>query len=378
VTVPCELYDHLPSRCSIHCILPPEILDQIILKGDAGQRARALALKGINQTLSVGRIGFDESVRLERQAKRAQRFVGRARTGWFAALAGGVPNRTIRNANNHNTVTGPVVRMEGAPATGDLATDEAYDYMGATYDFFWSVYNRDSIDDEGMPLDGTVHYGQNYDNAFWDGQRMIYGDGDKVDFERFTKCIDVIGHELMHGVIQHEAGLIYWGQSGALNESIADVFGSLVKQYHLNQTASQADWLIGKGLFIPGAVVNGVAIRSMKAPGTAYGPDPVMGKDEQPAHMDQYRWTLQDNGGVHINSGIPNHAFYLAAIKVGGYAWDSVGWIWYETLLRPDLRKVTNFSTFAALTVDTAEQLYPAGPEPKAVSDAWNAVGVSV
>src|SRR5262249_49533152 len=153
------------------------------------------------------------------------------------------------------------------------------------------------------------------DNAFWDGRQMIYGDGDGQQFLSFTRSVDVIGHEMTHGVTQHEAGLIYWGQTGALNESLSDVFGSMVKQYVNNQTADQADWLIGQGLFTP--LVKGVAIRSLKAPGTAYGvpvPDPVLGKDDQPSHMSNYNHTLQDNGGVHINSGIPNNAFYRAAV----------------------------------------------------------------
>jgi Zn-dependent metalloprotease len=350
------------------------------LTGQAKKKAqarlqRALTNLSINNTFSHGRLGFDESTRLSRQAARAQRLLGGPRAGVLKAIAGGQPNRTIRTAKNKNRSTGPIVRAEGDPATGDVAVNEAYDYMGTTYDFYWNVFNRNSIDDEGMGLNGTVHYSKDYDNAYWDGQRMIYGDGDLEQFDRFTKCIDVIGHELTHGVTQDEAGLIYWGQTGALNESISDVFGSLVKQYSKNQTAAQADWLIGQGLFMPS--VKGQAIRSMKAPGTAYN-DPVLGKDPQPADMAHYVETAEDNGGVHTNSGIPNHAFYLAAVKIGGYAWETVGAIWYETLLRPDLTKVADFATFAELTVDTAELLFPSGPQAQAVADAWNAVGVAV
>src|SRR4029079_944922 len=134
---------------------------------------------------------------------------------------------------------------------------------------------------------------------------------------------------LTHGVTQDEAQLVYSNQSGALNESLSDVFGSLIKQFSLNQTADQADWLIGAGLLTK--QVNGVALRSMKAPGTAYN-DPVLGKDPQPAHMKDYVNTISDNGGVHINSGIPNHAFYLIATQIGGNAWEKAGQIWYLTL----------------------------------------------
>jgi Zn-dependent metalloprotease len=319
------------------------------------------------------RIGFDESKRALRQAQRAQRLAGGR--SWLQTVTAGNKQRTIYTANNTQRVPGNRVRSEGDPATGDPAVDEAYDYMGNTYDFYWEVFDRNSIDDRGMPLHGTVHFDKDYDNAFWDGQRMIYGDGDGQQFERFTKSVDVIGHELTHGVTQDEAGLIYFGQTGALNESISDVFGSLVKQYVNNQKADKADWLIGQGLFTPG--VQGQGIRSMKAPGTAYD-DPVLGKDPQPAHMRDYVKGLSDNGGVHTNSGIPNHAFYLAAVKIGGYAWESAGQIWYDTLQSPLLRKSAKFSNFAKLTVNTALRLFPGGVEAQAVRESWAEVGIVV
>jgi Zn-dependent metalloprotease len=179
------------------------------------------------------------------------------------------------------------------------------------------VFNRDSIDDQGMPILGLVHYGTNYDNAFWDGQgHMYFGDGDGQLLTDTTKRLDVIGHELTHGVTQYEADLTYSGQSGALNESISDVFGSLVKQYTLSQSADEADWLIGADIVGP---VLAPALRSMKAPGTANA------HDTQPADMDHYVDTTSDNGGVHINSGIPNHAFYVTATTLGGNAWEAPG-----------------------------------------------------
>ena len=288
----------------------------------------------------------------------------------------GQAQRTIYDAHNSETLPGTVVRTEGAPPIGDPAVDEAYDGLGATYDFFWSVYNRNSIDDEGMPLNATVHFGQDYNNAFWNGEQMVFGDGDGELFNRFTISLDVIGHELTHGVTEDEAQLIYFFQPGALNESVSDVFGSLVKQRVLHQTAAQADWLIGASLFT--ANVNGVALRSMKEPGKAYD-DPVLGKDPQPAHMNDFVRTFADNGGVHINSGIPNHAFYLAAVEIGGYAWEKAGHIWYETLLDPQLRPTANFLRFASLTLTHAEKLYGAGsPERQAVKHAWNEVGLAV
>lgn len=344
-------------RHSIQCILTPGIVSSICNNGTAMQRASALRT-----------LGTDHTFRSLRAAPRVQ--VAQA-----LALEG-QKQRTIYDAQNGQTLPGAVVRSEAGAATGDLAVDEAYDGLGATYDFFWDSYERNSVDDEGRALDATVHFGQDYNNAFWNGQQMVFGDGDGDLFNRFTIAVDIIGHELAHGVTQDEAGLNYFSQSGALNESMSDVFGSLVKQHSLGQSAEQADWLIGAGLFTDN--INGVALRSMKAPGTAYD-DPVIGKDPQPAHMDAYVKTMEDNGGVHINSGIPNHAFYLVASQLGGSAWERAGLIWYETLRDPGLRANTGFRRFARLTSNVAEKLYGYGSaEHQAVRTAWREVGLRV
>jgi Zn-dependent metalloprotease len=290
--------------------------------------------------------------------------------------AGGTPIRTIFDcAHTEDPARATIVRSEGDPAAADDAANEAYDGLGATYKLYWDVYERDSIDDDGMSLKGYVHYGNAYDNAFWDGNEMIFGDGDGELFNRFTISVDVIGHELTHGVTEDEAGLVYFRQSGALNESVSDVFGSLVKQYLLGQTAEAADWLIGAGLI---ANAPDQALRSMKAPGTAYD-HPLLGKDSQPAHMDDYLQTTVDNGGVHTNSGIPNHAFYLAATGIGGNAWEVTGRIWYEALRDPRLRPTAQFRTFARGTLRAAQRLgYSAGStEYDAVNDAWTQVGLA-
>jgi Zn-dependent metalloprotease len=270
---------------------------------------------------------------------------------------------------------GTPVRSEADPATGDVAVDEAYDGAGVTYDLYWNEFKRNSIDGRGMTIPSTVHYGTDYDNAFWNGRQMVYGDGDGQLFNRFTIAIDVIGHELTHGVTQFSSGLAYHGQSGALNESLSDVFGSMVKQYREpKKEARDADWLIGAGLLAEG--VNGIALRSMKAPGTAYD-DPILGKDIQPAHWKDYVRTPFDNGGVHINSGIPNHAFYILAVSLGGYAWERAGQIWHQAMLQ--FQPETNFHHAALITSQTARSLYGKGSrEQKAVVDAWAQVGISI
>lgn len=284
------------------------------------------------------------------------------------------PQRTIADAHGSTTLPGTVVRREGDPDAGDAAVDEAYAGLGATHAFWLDVFGRVSIDGAGLPLDATVHYGQDYDNAYWDGQRMVFGDGDGEVFRRFTIALDVIGHELTHGVTQYTADLTYEGQSGALNESVSDVFGSLVAQYAAGQTADQATWLIGEGLFTD--AVQGVALRSMRAPGTAYD-DPVLGKDPQPATMADYVETTEDSGGVHLNSGIPNHAFFLAATAIGGYAWQGAGAVWWDALTSPETTAAIDFAGFARVTVDAAASRFGDGSsQQRAVQDAWRAVGV--
>lgn len=285
------------------------------------------------------------------------------------------PDRTISDARNTETLPGRKVRAEGDDSVDDVEVNEAYDGLGATFALYSEVYGRNSIDGQGLPLDGTVHYGSLYDNAFWNGDRMVFGDGDGEVFGRFTSSFTVIGHELTHGVTQYTAGLVYKDQPGALNESISDVFGSLVEQYAKNQTAATASWLIGEGLFTKG--VKGVALRSMKAPGTAYD-DPRLGKDPQPADFAHYVKTADDEGGVHLNSGIPNRAFYLVAQRLGGHAWKKAGQIWYDSLLS-GLRPTTDFAGFAAATIAAAAKRYGgSSAEAAAVRAGWSGVGVPI
>ncbi len=296
----------------------------------------------------------------------------------LAERPGGQLQRTIYNAENSSNlsgkVAGKVARSEGNPATGDVAVDEAYDWLGITYNFFWDVYERNSIDDKGMPLEATVHYGQNYDNAFWNGKQIILGDGDGELFNRFTIEVDIIAKEFANGVIGAATHLVYWQQSGALFNSVAVVFALLVKQYAYQQTASQADWLHGARLLTP--KVNGKALSSLANPGTAYS-DAILGKDPQPAHMRNYVRTAGDNGGIHINSGIPNRAFYLTAIALGGYAWEKAGLIWYEALRDERLKPKAKFRDFARVTLANARRLYgDNSDEAQAVKYGWEMVGV--
>ncbi len=313
----CQIHNHLhcqthnPLHCQTHnplnCIVPSYMLQELAQQGSPIQQERAVRALSLSDQIRVDRRQIADEV-----PRRALR------------LAGAVKRCTIYDAEYQTQLPGRPVRSEGDEPTGDPAVDEAYEGSGDTFALYHEIYGRNSIDDQGLHLKSTVHYGQSYDNAFWNGKQMSYGDGDEDlpeeerIFNRFTIALDIIAHELTHGVVQYEAGLIYQDQSGALNESFADVFGALVKQRKLNQAANEANWIIGEGLFT--ANVNAQGIRSMKAPGTAYN-DPVLGKDRQPGHMRDLYQGSDDHGGVHINSGIPNRAFYIAAMEMGGYAW---------------------------------------------------------
>ncbi|KAH8103047.1 hypothetical protein BXZ70DRAFT_1006216 [Cristinia sonorae] len=289
-------------------------------------------------------------------------------------------NRVIYSANNTQILDFTLLRSEGSVPIYDTAANECYDGFGSTFKFYSDVFDRNSIDDAGMTLTGSVHVGNGWQNAQWNGSQMLFGDGDGVYFNRFTASLDVIAHELTHGVTQYTAALIYEVESGALNESMSDVFGIMVKQHHLGQTAAQSDWLIGSELLTSN--VNGVALRSMKNPGSAYN-DPVLQKDPQVGHYSEvvtYQAPYGDNndfGGVHISSGVPNRAFYLVATNLGGYSWDRAGRIWWAVLSGGALPANANFHTFAKMTSSTAERMY-GGSVKMVVEQAWRDVGVEI
>ena len=356
-----------PSWLRGCCLVPPYVLEHLARHGDETQRRRAVATLAVDHSLRFGRAQLSTLLALRPAAVQ----------DILASLAAGKPRRTIYDAHSGEDLgSATAVRIEGAEPTSDAAVNEAYDNLGSTYAYYWQVHRRNSIDDRGLSLDAYVHFGEEYDNAMWDGRRMLFGDGDGLVLTHLTRALEVVGHELAHGVTQYTAALAYQEQSGALNESVSDVFGSLVKQFTLQQSAKDADWLIGADCI--GSAVKGRALRSMAAPGTAYT-DMLGQKDPQPAHMRDYVRTTADNGGVHVNSGIPNHAFYLIATAIGGNAWEKAGRIWYETIRDPRLRPTIGFQTFAATTVKAAVHLYgPASSETAAVHDGWRQVGIEI
>ncbi|WP_316841966.1 M4 family metallopeptidase [Pedobacter gandavensis] len=283
-------------------------------------------------------------------------------------------NREVYTAGHKKKQPGTLLRSEGGKPVEDKDVNHVYDAAGYTWDFYNTIFSRNSIDNKGLKLIQTVHYDSKYNNAFWDGQQMVYGDGDGKIFGSFTSDIDIIGHELTHGIVQYECNLAYKDQSGALNESLADIFGIMIKQKTLNQDVTQSNWLIGEN------VLNGkdYALRSLKAPGTAYVNHPEMGTDPQPNDMSGYVNDPFDSGGVHYNSSIPNHAFYVAAFNTGGYAWEKIGRIWYAAMCDKALVSETcDFAFFKAATLFYAAKLFPGDTAVlKNVQAGWQTVGL--
>ena len=344
------------TRNGMHCIIPPYIFEKMM---ESSQKAtRDAALDALSRSAQL----------------RGERNLS-PRQGASVTAASANGRRTVFDCQNRWTTAGAILaRSEGGPASSDDSVNRLFDGLGVTRDFFKDIFDRDSLDGNGIRLDGYVHYGVNHLNAGWTGSVMLFGDGDGVQFTDFTKSLDVIAHELGHGVTQFTADLEYFSQSGALNESMSDVFGSLVKQWHNSEDASNADWLIGSEIWTPGT--GGDALRSMKAPGKAFD-HPLFGKDPQPDHMSKYDYGPGDNQKVHTNSGIPNKAFFLTATAIGGNAWDAPGHIWYESLRASTA--TTDFQEFADTTYFKAGQLYgTASDEQQAVHAAWKEVGIKI
>ncbi|KSU61687.1 bacillolysin [[Bacillus] enclensis] len=253
-------------------------------------------------------------------------------------------------------------------ASYDGAAVDAHYYAGETYDYYKDVHNRNSYDGNGAALKSTVHYSRSYNNAFWNGQQMVYGDGDGSTFVPLSGGLDVVAHELTHAVTDTTADLIYQNESGAINESMSDVFGTLL-EYH---TGNNPDWEIGEDIYTPG--VSGDALRSMSDP-TKYN---------DPDHYSVRYTGTGDNGGVHINSGIGNKAAYLLSqggthygVNVTGIGTDKVGDIYYRALTQY-LTPSSNFSQLRSAVVQSTSDLYGSGSsEVASVNAAFDAVGVN-
>jgi len=347
-------------RNPLHCILPPYMSEKLGTPASQGDQ-------------------FREKRKLLAEIPPATKLRN-------MAVAGTKPPtrlyREVYDAGQMPLHLGKLIWKEGqAMPKGDKDATNVINGAGNVWNFYKKLFDRNSLDNKGLALIQTIRYRENQDepfyNAFWDGEQMFYGTGDPKYTNSFTVDLDIIGHELTHGVTDFEAQLAYENQSGALNESMSDVFGILVKQWANKTPARKADWLIGEN------VLKGKnALRSMKAPGTAFKNDPLFGDDPQPATMADFKklpnTDAGDYGGVHYNSGIPNHAFYIASYELNGNAWEKTGAIWYAALTdRKVLKKTSDFADAAAATLKKATALFKKGSlEYKAVEKGWKDVGV--
>lgn len=365
-----SLRDNLESSSNrMNCFLPPHILREISVRHpDVHVRQCALdCLTSCN--------GY-HNYRISRQQHYDfhQNSLNRHHSITRQIVKIPTPISVIYTANNRGHLPGDLVDTE---KTNDATALKAHHGALKFVQFLKDRFNRNSIDDQGMQIISTVHYKKKYDNAFWNGEQMVYGDGDPKIFNPFPDSLDVNGHEMTHGMIQFTANLEYESQSGALNESISDVFGIMLKQGDKNWSVYNPDaWLIGDELLNDHPSLK-VALRSMSAPGTAYVNHPYLGTDPQPATMDNYQNLpkSEDEGGVHVNSGIPNHAFYLVCQELGDT--NDAGKIWYDTL--QNIKPTTDFRDFAKATVASAVRLFEKGSKQEsAVRKAWNEVKVTI
>jgi len=342
----------------LHCFLPPHIIDRLAESADPEIRR-----------LGMEAIANDAAARAMRSTL--------AMMPMMSAIPSpaGTKHRLVYDMKSRKSpLPGKLIRSEGNPPVTDSAVNEAYDYSGVVYDFYKEIFNRNSLDDRGMSLRSSVHIGRKYNNAFWNGEQMAYGDGDGKIFINFTKGLDVVGHELTHGVVAHTSNLDYQDEPGALNEHFADAIGETIQQWQFRHDVNQSDWRMGENIMGPG--VSAKCLRTFKAE-KAYENDPLLGTDPQPKHIKDKYTGSSDNGGVHINSGIPNHAFYLVAMEIGGNTWEKTGKIWYQTL--KNLNSRSQFQEAASMTHMVAGSMFGAGSlEQKAVKNGWSAVGITV
>ncbi|CAF9935807.1 MAG: hypothetical protein HETSPECPRED_009905 [Heterodermia speciosa] len=268
-------------------------------------------------------------------------------------------SRTVCDFNHaldEYILPGIAVRANSSKESPDKTVNQAYDNVGQVLKFYKEKLGLESFDNENTAIVSSVHFGKDYVNAY--GNDFIYN---------FAASVDVIAHEISHALTDNLCPLEYSGQSGALNEHLSDVLAVIVGQMVKNQTAEQANWLIGEDCLFP--TVRGVALRSLKAPGTAYD-DPRLVSNAK-----DFRVAEEDNGGVHTYSGIPNKAFYLTAMALGGSTWGTAGRIWWSAMRSGRIPLKCSFQQFADLTIQcaTTELGHDAA---KLVRRAWDDVGV--
>ena len=340
-------------------IIPADILDKLSNDSNLDENARA---------------NFAKTAALDAQLRKVRTETVRL-TSAVAAFAGpsmlapplaAAPQFKLFDCQG--TMSLPGSQLTPAQIAADATAKRAMEETKAVADFYKKVFGRNSIDGAGMTMLSSIHYGTGYNNAFWNGQQMTYGDGDGKIFLDFTGSNDVICHELTHGVTQFSAQLAYSNEAGGLNESMSDVFGSMFRQWRAGQDVKKADWLIGADIMGPEAKKRKfTCLRDMADPTAKHCLAP------QVKRYQDYSAGLDP----HFSSGIPNYAFYVAAMAVGGNSWDTVGKIWYQVLTGYAANPNLSMATFAARTRKEAAKMFAKTPAVAAAVDkGWKAVGL--
>ena len=284
----------------------------------------------------------------------------------------GIETYDMNNGTNYSNASDVTSSSPNFTATSTHTANQAHFGAEQTHQYFMSQHSRNSYNGAGAIIKSYVSYSSNYVNAFWDGSRMTYGDGDGVNYGPLVS-LDIVGHEIAHGVTEYTANLVYSYESGALNESFSDIFGESIENY----ATGTNDWLMGDQI---GAGGSGGALRSMSNPNTYGDPDTYLGTN--------WYSGSGDNGGVHYNSGVQNKWFYILtegesgtndngdAYAVSGIGMTAAGAIAYRNL-SVYLSSSSNYAAARAGAIQSAIDLYGAGSDEEiATTDAWYAVGV--
>ncbi|MFL6578745.1 MAG: M4 family metallopeptidase [Povalibacter sp.] len=342
---------------SCNCtIVPADVLNRLAADKRLDARLRKAASDSARVSVQMRR--------LREQARELTR-IAQATSTHYVELAT-KPKVTVYDTKHSMKLPG--VPISSPKTSKDATVKRTFRQTTELAEFYRQVFGRNSIDDAGLTLMSSVHYGRDFNNAMWNGVQMIYGDGDAKLFVDFTKGSDVIGHELTHGVTQYTLQLAYEDDAGGLNESLSDCFGSMFRQWQSDQTAAQADWLIGKDILGATSKKEGyVALRNMANPGDeqCLAPQPARYSDLQPG-MDP-----------HYTSGPPNLAFCVACRNVGGRSWETIGQVWYVVMTQSGAQPNMTMKQFAARTRQVAAQLFASSPKVKnAVDSGWKQVGL--
>jgi Zn-dependent metalloprotease len=291
--------------------------------------------------------------------------VALAHGGELVELAA-TPLVTVYNCKHTQHLPGVPVANPGS--SSDATAKRAFNETTNVAKFYKDVFNRNSIDNQGMTMMSSIHYGRQYNNAMWNGSQMVYGDGDGSLFIDFTSGNDVIGHELTHGVTQYSLQLDYQDDAGGLNESISDCFGSMFRQWEASQDVNAADWLIGHDIMGPTAKARGfTCLRDMASPAAQHCLAP------QPTNYSQ----VTPGMDPHYSSGPPNLAFCTACKTLGGKSWEKIGQVWYSSLTGFGPTPNMTMKAFADRTRQVASTMYGSTPAvAAAVDQGWKYVGL--